>query len=77
MTGFPVAPYAGISYSGYANEFLIPFGVNVALPRGFSAMLMNDGVHTHLSATYGYRNVYVSVLAVERKDLGITFGLTF
>ena len=75
--GLPVAPYAGISYSGHADAFVFPFGLSVALPKGWSAMLINDGVHTHLSATYGRRNWSVTALAVERKNLGVTVGVTF
>jgi hypothetical protein len=55
----------------------VPFGVNVALGRSWSAMLINDGVHTHLSATYGWRRFAVTFLAVERKDLGATIGVRF
>lgn len=72
-----VAPYAGVSWSGYEERLLYPFGLNVALAKGWSAMLMNDGVHTHLSATYSRRNVSLTVLAVERKNLGVTVGMTF
>ena len=75
--GLPVAPYAGISYSGHADAFVFPFGLNVALGKGWSAMLMNDGVHTHLSATYSRRNWSVTALAVERKNLGVTLGVSF
>lgn len=76
-TGLPVAPYAGLSYSGHADAFLVPFGVNVALPRGWSAMLINDGVHTHLSATWSRGRLAVTVLAVERRHPGITIGTSF
>ncbi len=72
-----VAPYGGISWSGYEERFVHPFGVNVALPAGWSAMLMNDGVHTHLSATVVRRNVSLTLLAVERKEVGVTVGMTF
>jgi hypothetical protein len=72
-----IAPYAGASYSGFEERVLFPFGVNVALPRNFSAMVINDGVHTHLSATYAHRNAAVTLLLVERKNVGVTVGLTF
>lgn len=72
-----IAPYAGASYSGYEERVLVPFGVNVALAKDFSAMLINDGVHTHLSATYAHRNAAVTLLFVERKNVGLTVGLTF
>jgi hypothetical protein len=71
------APYAGISWSEYERRFLYPFGVNVPLGKGWSAMLINDGVHTHLSATYASRKLALTLLAVERKHLGITVGTTF
>lgn len=73
----PVAPYVGLSYSGYAEEWLVPFGVNVGLGKGWSAMLINDGVHTHLSATYARPKLSVTLLAVERRHVGITLGTTF
>ena len=72
-----VAPYAGVSWSGYEERLLVPFGLNVALAEGWSAMLINDGVHTHLSTTYGRRNVSLTLLAVERKHVGVTVGMTF
>ena len=73
----PVAPYVGVSYSGHADAFVFPFGINVALPRGFSAMVINDGVHTHLSATYARPRFSVTLLAVERRHAGITVGTSF
>ena len=77
LTGLPLAPYAGASYSTFENRMLYPFGVNVALGPRWSAMLINDGVHTHLSATYGWNRFAVTLLAVERKDPGITIGARF
>jgi hypothetical protein len=72
-----IAPYAGASYSGYENRVLYPFGVNVSVLPSVSAMLMNDGVHTHLSATYSHENVAATLLLVERKHVGVTLGFTF
>jgi hypothetical protein len=77
LPNLPVAPYAGVSWSGYERRFLFPFGVNIGLPRGFSAMVINDGVHTHLSATYARPRFSVTALAVERKHFGVTVGTTF
>lgn len=73
----PVAPYVGLSYSSYENRFLYPFGVNVALSDHWSAMLLNDGVHTHLSTTYAWNRYAVTILAVERKDIGVTVGARY
>jgi hypothetical protein len=76
-TRLPIAPYVSASYSSYENRMLYPFGVNVAIGTNWSAMVMNDGVHTHLSATYAWNRFAVTVLAVERKDLGVTIGTRF
>lgn len=73
----PVAPYVSVSYSTHENRMLVPFGVNVAIGSHGSAMLMNDGVHTHLSATYAWNRFAVTLLAVERKDIGVTLGARF
>lgn len=75
--GIPIAPYTGASYSTFENRMLYPFGVNVAIGSRWSAMILNDGVHTHLSATYGWGRFAVTVLAIERKDLGITVAARF
>ena len=77
LPAWPVAPYAGVSYSGYEGRLLYPFGVNVEIGPGWSAMLMNDGVHTHLSASFVRGRYSVTLLAIERKDLGVTVGATF
>ena len=74
---FPVAPYVGLSYSGYENRWLVPFGVSVAFPRGISLQLMNDGVHSHLAATYARTRWSATLLAIRRSDLGMTFGVRF
>lgn len=66
-----------MSYSGYERRLIYPFGVNVRVLPSVSAMLMNDGVHTHLSATYARRKASVTLLLVERKNVGLTLGLTF
>ena len=76
-TGLPIAPYVGASYSGYENRWLVPFGLNVAIGSSWSAMLIHDGVHTHLSATWSGRRFGITVLAVERRDAGITIGTRF
>lgn len=76
-TGLPIAPYAGASYGTFEDRMIFPFGVNVALGPHWSAMLINDGVHTHVSATYAWDRFALTLLAVERKDIGFTIGARF
>jgi len=75
--GWPIAPYVGASYSEYESRVVVPFGLHAALGNHWSAMLINDGVHTHLSATFSWRRFAVTLLAIERKDLGLTIGARF
>ena len=77
LVGIPVAPYAGVSYSEHEGRVIYPFGLNGAIGRHWSAMLMNDGVHTHLSASYAWQRFSLTLLAVERKDFGLTAGVRF
>lgn len=72
-----VAPYVGASYSGYERRVIYPFGLNVSIRPNLTAMVMNDGVHTHLSATYAHPKASLTLLLVERKHLGATIGITF
>lgn len=71
------APYVSASWSTHDDRMLWPFGLNVALGERLSAMVINDGVHTHLSATYAFDRFAVTLLAVERRDFGITVGTRF
>jgi hypothetical protein len=77
QTGLPIAPYVSVSYSGYDDRILYPFGLNAALGEHWSAMLINDGVHTHLSATYAWSRFAITVLAVRREDFGLSLGARF
>jgi len=72
-----IAPYAGASYSGYERRVIFPWGVNVHVAGPVSAMVINDGVHTHLSATYTHAKASVTLLLVEREKVGVTVGFTF
>lgn len=71
-----VAPYAGVSYSGYENRWLFPFGLS-AVAGAWNGMILNDGVHTHLSVTRSFARFSATLLAVERRDLGVTLGARF
>lgn len=76
-TGLPIAPYVGASYSEYEDRILVPFGLSAAINERLSAMLINDGVHTHLSATVAIQRFSVTLLAVERRDFGVTVATRF
>src|SRR5688500_3704265 len=76
--GVPLAPYAGVSWSEADERFLFPFGASVSLTDRVSAMLQNDGVHTHGSFTLALGpNWSVTFLAIRLEDPGVTFGARF
>lgn len=79
--GLPLAPYVGLSHSGFENRFLYPWGVNLALGRSWSAGLLHDGVRSHLAATYGWKNYSATLLAVGNsnggRDPGLNLSVSF
>jgi hypothetical protein len=66
-----------VSWSTHEDRLLIPFGLHIGLSESWSAMLLNDGVHTHLSATVARGRFSLTFLAIERRDLGLTLGAAF
>lgn len=76
--GIPLAPFAGLSWSGAEDRFVFPFGASIALGRRWSAMVQNDGVHTHGSVTFTPASRWaVTLLAVRFEEPGITIGARF
>ena len=77
QTGLPVAPYVGLSYSGFEDRFLFPWGLNVALGRSWSAGILHDGVRSHLAATYNWQHYGATLLAVGKPNGGRAAGINF
>ncbi len=79
-TGLPVAPYAGITYSGFDHAF-DPIGGLVVRFDGFSTTHLYDGDNTHHLLSVGLGNgMSVGVLYVgqdEEDYWGLTFGTSF
>jgi hypothetical protein len=73
----PIAPYAGVSYGTYEDEFVFPFGVNFSIRPEWSALFMYDGVHAHLSTTYVWKHLSITLLLVEMEDVGFSLGVVF
>lgn len=77
LLGWPIAPYVGASYGEYEDRVVYPFGVNVGIAEDWSAMLSNDGVHTHFSLSWIVDRFVVTALAVRLEDPGLTVGVRF
>lgn len=79
--GLPIAPYVGLSYSGFEKRVLYPWGLNASLGGAWSGSLLHDGVRSHLAATYSWQNYSATFLGVGkptgRRDLGINLSVSF
>lgn len=76
-TGLPIAPYAGIAFGTYKDEFRPIAGVNVEFPRDFSAQFLFDGVHGHPMLTYTLRQHIITLILVRGHDPGISYSFSF
>jgi hypothetical protein len=66
-----------VSYGTYEDEFVFPFGVHAMLAPNWSALFMYDGVHAHLSTTYAWKRLSMTILLVEMEDVGFALGFVF
>jgi hypothetical protein len=68
QTGLPIAPYAGVSYSSYDDEFYFIGGASIQLSPKVNFMAMYDGVSTHGALSYTKGRHTFSLLAVDLED---------
>jgi hypothetical protein len=76
-TGLPIAPYVGVSYSGYEHKLLYPYGMNAVINRQWSGLYLHDGVASHLAATYSWKSHSATILAVRKSKLGLNVSTSF
>ncbi|MBK6909316.1 MAG: hypothetical protein IPH10_00035 [bacterium] len=77
LPGLPIAPYGSINYSEWEDGWTFPFGTNIMLGRGLSALLMNDGRKPHAALNYDSgRGWGLSALYIwfEHPGLALTIG---
>jgi len=77
LGGRAIGPYAGLLWSTYDDQFLVPMGLNVPLGAGWSGQLFYDGRHTHYMATHTQGRYSVGFLAIEGRDPGVTVSVGF
>jgi hypothetical protein len=73
----PVAPYVGVAYGTYEDEARVIAGVNVALTRSLSSLLIFDGVHFHPTVSYSRGRHGLSLLLVRCRDFGVSYNVRF
>jgi len=77
QTGLPIAPYVGIAYGTYEDKARLIAGANISFGRGFSSLLIFDGVHFHPTLSYFRGRHGVSALLVRSRDVGVSYSLRF
>jgi hypothetical protein len=77
QTGVPIAPYLGVAYGTYEEKLRVIAGANISLGRGFSSLLIFDGVHFHPTFSYFRGPHGLSALFVRGKDVGVSYSLRF
>jgi hypothetical protein len=75
--GIPIAPYVGATYGTYEDRFRPIAGLNIELPRDFSAQVLFDGVNVHPMLSYSHGRHAISLLLVRGKDPGLSYSISF
>lgn len=77
-TGLPIAPYAGVVYGTYDDEFRPIGGLSIRLPKNFAALIQFDGHKVHPGITYSFNDTHsLTFLAVRLKEPGVTYTFSF
>jgi len=73
----PLAPYAGIAYSGYEDRLLVIGGLNINFRDNLSSQILFDGVKVHPAFSYNRgRHVFTFLLA-QGKNPGVSYSVSF
>ena len=73
----PIAPYVGAAYGTYEDRFRPIAGVNLELPKNFSALAIYDGVHIHPGLSYSHSRHVFTFLLIEERDPGVSYSISF
>ncbi len=76
-TGFPIAPYAGVAYSGFEDRLLGIGGLNIHFTKNISGLAMFDGVHLHPMVFYRRDRHQFLFILVRGRTPGVGYNITF
>lgn len=76
-TGLPIAPYAGVSYGTDQHRWLPLAGLNVYFKRGFSGLVIFDGVRVHPLLNYSRGRHTLSVVLAFANQPGFSYSISF
>ena len=71
------SPYVSVHYSGWDEEWNVPFGANVELGGGWSIQPMYDGNRTHLLATFATTRYSATALWAWLERAGVALSVGF
>ncbi len=77
FTQLPVAPYVGIAYGEFDDEFTAIGGMNLRFTERLSSLIIFDGKHVHPTLSWTQGRHVASVLLVEGERLGISYSIAF
>ncbi len=72
-----LAPYASLTYSGFEDRLVYPFGLSYHIDKSWSALAMNDGRKSHLLLNYSAERYFVQAGWIWFKNPAITVGWGF
>ncbi|MGH9836901.1 MAG: hypothetical protein ACREBD_35040 [Blastocatellia bacterium] len=76
-TGLPIAPYAGVAYSGFEDRLLGLGGLNINFTKNISSLVMFDGVHVHPMVFYKHERHQFLLILVRGRTPGVGYNITF
>ncbi len=78
VNGWPLAPYAGVSYGTFDDRARVIGGLHARLGRGFSTTVIWDGVELHPTLEYRFLDRHaLSLLWVATESLGVAYSSVF
>lgn len=77
IEGTGVAPYIGVTYSGFEKGLVFPFGVSYSPSPNWNIIGMNDGRKSHLLISLSQRDTFVQLGWIWFERLSFTIGWGF
>lgn len=80
LTGLPVAPYAGVAWGGYEDEFRFIGGVSIAWNDDWHSLHLWDGVNIHSVVERVFGEHMLGLVLAQQDDewfLGASWSVSF
>lgn len=78
VNGWPIAPYAGVSYGTFDDELRAIGGLRTRFGKGWSSTLIYDGEEVHPTVDFNFLGTHVLTgMWVATEEFGIAYSVTF